>query len=150
MKKSGFVLAVLPLALVLLSGCVGGTSIEKVTPPFADQVSSAGAPVRANIEVENRGQFLFNCIPLWSGEPTQPNLRKYRTFTNYVKPGYARFMVKNAIRENEDQMIADVETKEHSSGLFTLWILWSRTVRATAVAVDAPVKPEKAEKQESR
>ena len=43
----------------------------------------------------------------------------------------------------EADKVEDVEVSSSSSGAFTLWIVWRRTMRATGVAVKIDPKNEK-------
>ncbi len=135
MKK---LLVLLP-ALLLLSGCFGGTSKVEILPPHDGQVTADGLPVTANIRSFNRGMYLFNWLPIWSGRPDLPNQRRYRTFRNYVKEGYNVIMMEQAVSKRvKSAELRDIHSEYHTSGMWSLWILWNRTLKTSAAAVKIP------------
>lgn len=131
-------LIIFAAALFLLSGCATSTLICQ--RPFTGQKSSTGNPVEGNIDASISGVYLFYWIPLWSGHPKYPNQREYNTFTDYVRPKYMSIMLENYRRRHEYDAIEDVEVKTSSSGIWTLWIFWTKDIRAQAVAVSHPKK----------
>ena len=127
-------LAPLLLALVLLSGCV--TSTVKHTMASPEENSSSGSKAVARLEGMNSGVFLFYFIPLWSGKDTRPNRREYRTFRNLVEPvNMKRMLTVYSKKFLKADGVEDIKTEEKSSGVWTLWILWKRSVHGTGTAV---------------
>lgn len=127
-------LAPLFLALVLLSGCV--TSTVKHTMASPGEKSSSGNRAVARLEGMNSGVFLFYFIPLWSGKDTRPNRREYKTFRNLVEPVNMKRMLTGYSRKFlKADGVEDIKTEEKSSGVWTLWILWKRSVHGTGTAV---------------
>ncbi len=123
--------------LLLLTGCVGGqTAVARITPPVEGQVASDGSPVVANLLVENRGVYLFNWLPVWSGNPNRPNLRKYHLFRDSMRPIHIRLMLETATEKAGAGRYLDQKTVTEETGAFSLWLFWNRTIRSTAVAVD--------------
>lgn len=129
--------AVLGALLLFLAGCVGGqTAVARIMPPLEGQTASDGSPVVANLMVENRGVYLFNWLPIWSGNPNRPNLRKYHLFRDSMRPIHMRFMLETATAKAGAGRYLDQKTATEESGAFSLWLFWNRTTRSTAVAVD--------------
>ena len=104
----------IPLALLLLCGCMGGTSITAVDP-VPKGTSYQGRKVLGIIRAENRGIFLFYGIPIWTGRPTSPNFRQYAMFRNYLKTGYMDQMLEYEGRLLEAKKIAVVHASEQAS-----------------------------------
>lgn len=140
MKRILLLSLALPTVL-LLAGCFSGTSLSRVTPAWEGQLTSAGEPATANVTVENRGQFLFNWIPIWTGDATRPNLGNYNMWQNRMRPGYMRYMLEVERKKLKADRLVDLRQTEYSSGVTTLWLVWTRTVRIAAVAVKAPETP---------
>lgn len=120
--------------LLLAAGCAHTSTLEweKAAP---GQVSSQGNSVVYNMKATNRGMFLFNCIPLWSGNVSGPNRHEYRLFQNKVTRPDIRRMLEIYLKKMNVDQVEDVEIKTSSSGAFSLWIVWRRNISATAVAV---------------
>ena len=129
--------------LLLLCGCMGGTSITEVDPVPAG-TEYQGRKVLGIIKAENRGMYLFYGIPIWSGRPTAPNYRQYKMFHNYLRPGYMDQMLELEGRLLKAKKIAVVHTAEQSSGWFSLWIVWTRQMNAEGIALGRETEgPEK-------
>lgn len=127
----------LAAALLPAAGCVSGqTSVTRITPPEPEQRASDGSRAVANLLVENRGVYLFNWLPVWSGNPYRPNLRKYHLFEDDMHPIHLRFMLEQAARKAGADRYTDEATVVNETGASSLWLLWSRTTRITAVAVE--------------
>ena len=139
MKKSTFsCLPLLAAALLFSSGCA--TSTLECLRPYPGQKSSSGNEVVGNIEASISGVYLFYYIPLWSGHPKFPNQHHYNTFTDHVRPKYMSIMLENYRKRHEYDAIEDIEVKQSSSGIWTLWIFWTRDIRSRSVAVKFPKK----------
>lgn len=137
-----FKAAAAAITLLLFAGCAH-TSTLTWEKPLPDQQSSSGNPVVYNLTAVNRGMYLFNCIPLWSGSITNPNRHKYIIgYDNLDRAGMRRIMDVHLDKWEADK-VEDVEVSSSSSGAFTLWIVWRRTMRATGVAVKIDPKNEK-------
>ncbi len=133
MKGRYFLLTGTGLAMIL-SGCFGGTSITSVEP-VPKGVQYNGRLVLGIVQAENRGMYLFNCIPLWSGLPHKPNFRQYTTFRNYLHPGYMDQMLADEGKRMNATSVVVRSCTESSRGWFSLWIVWVRQMRAEGVAL---------------
>ncbi|MBR7130370.1 MAG: hypothetical protein IKC82_00065 [Lentisphaeria bacterium] len=120
--------------LTLLAGCAH-TSTLQWDKPAEGQVSSEGNRVLWNLTAVNRGMYLFNVIPLWSGYPTRPNRHEYKLAQNMLTRAQMRRMMDVHLDKWGADRVEDVETAISSSGAFSLWIVWRRTMTATGVAV---------------
>lgn len=128
-------------ALILLAAGCAQTSTLDWSKPFPDQKSSGGNPVMWNVSATNRGMYLFNLIPLWSGYPTRPNRHEYKIGRDTLNRAQMRRMLELNLHRWEADRIEDVEVTSSSSGAFTLWLVWRRTMQARGVAVK--IQPER-------
>ncbi|MBO5668208.1 MAG: hypothetical protein J6S43_03695 [Lentisphaeria bacterium] len=123
---------------VMIAGLAAGcthTSTLDWEKPLPGQRSSRGNTVLWNMTATNRGMYLFNVIPLWSGRIGSPNQHEYRIFQNTLTRGKMRQMMDKPLKKLEADRVEDVQITTSSSGAFSLWIVWNRTMRATGVAV---------------
>ena len=126
----------LPVAAALLlcsAGCV--TSTLKITPAEPGRRSASGAPVTHVLEGMNSGVYLFYWIPLWSGNPNFPNQRNYDLFRHRVNDKAIYRMFDVTARRMRSSRFEEVQTSSRSSGVWTLWIFWKRSVHGHAVLV---------------
>ncbi|MBE6356288.1 MAG: hypothetical protein E7058_04145 [Lentisphaerae bacterium] len=130
--------------LLLAAGCAHTSTLEweKAAP---GRVSSKGNPVVYDMRATNRGMYLFNCIPLWSGNMSGPNRHEYRLLQNKLTRADMRRMFEVHREKMGFDHVEDVEIKSSSSGAFSLWIVWRRNMSATAVAVKMASNLEKTE-----
>lgn len=135
-------LLVLAATVLLLSGCVGPTSQAKAFAPQPGEKAPDGRPLLARVEVDNRGVFLFDLIPIWSGYPYHTNLRRFEMFKNYVKAGYLNEMLDAERHRLKGEGFTLPEYSESSSGWYTLGIFWTRSMSARA-GIIAPAKAAK-------
>lgn len=125
--------------MLFAAGCAQTSTLDWYEP-VPGQVSSSGNPVLWNLTAVNRGMYLFNLIPVWTGHPTSPNRHEYEIGQDMLSRPQMRRMMDIHLKKWGADKVEDVEVSSSSSGAFTLWILWRRTMRATGVAVK--VKPE--------
>ena len=121
------------LTALFVSGCV--TSTLKYTPADPGSVSRSGAPVTYIVDGMNTGVYLFYFIPLWTGNPYHPNQRDYDLLEHRIddKEIYRLFDV--AVKRKHATRYEDVSITYYSSGIWTLWIIWKRSVHGRAVLV---------------
>ncbi len=137
---------------VLIIGCTGcsHTSTLSWETPVPGQRSSKGNQVMWNLTAVNRGMYLFNLIPLWSGYETRPNRHEYKIGQNMLtRPAMRRMMDVHLDKWKADR-VEDVKISESASGAFSLWIVWRRTMTATGVAVKVTPDNEKTENTDNR
>ena len=140
LRKTAF-FASLPV-LFLLCGCMGGTSIVTVDPVPAG-TEYQGRQVLGIIQAENRGMFLFNAIPIWTGKPHMPNHRRYSMFRNYLKEGYMDRLLTDEGRLMKAEKVIVANSSTQSSGWFSLWIVWNRQMHAEGIALGKETNPSK-------
>ena len=132
MKKSALLSAAALLAL-WTAGCV--TATLQVHPAEPGRVSKSGAPVSYVIRGMNSGVYLFYYIPLWSGNPTSPNQRTYDLFEHRVDDKAIYRMFDVSAQRMRAERVEDVSITHRSSGVWTLWIFWKRSVHGKAVLI---------------
>lgn len=141
MKKTSALFAAFLLAL-LGSGCV--TSTLKFTPAAPGSTSKSGAPVSYVVEGMNSGVYLFYYIPLWTGNPRRPNQRDYDLFRHRVDDKAIYRMFDVAAERRDSARYEDAVVTHRSSGVWTLWIFWKRSVHGRAVLIrEKPPKRKK-------
>ncbi|MBR7103806.1 MAG: hypothetical protein IKC65_02585 [Lentisphaeria bacterium] len=129
MKKKLFLL----LPLLLLTGCA--TSVCRHYAAAPGQVDSSGEAVVAELKGQNYGYFLFYGIPLWCGHGYRANEGEWDLWRNMVRPRDMRGMLSLRARHLGASGISDVKITERSSGFWSLWIIWRRSVEGQAFAV---------------
>ena len=133
MKRLSSLLAAALLLALCVSGCV--TSTLKYTPAAPGSKSRNGTPVSYVVEGMNTGVYLFYYIPLWAGNPHHPNQRDYDMFRHRVDDNAIYRMFHVAAVRMHSARFEDVEISHSSSGIWTLWIFWKRSVHGRAVLV---------------
>ena len=123
-------------ALLLLCGCAV-TSTVKHTNAAPGDVSASGKRAVAHLEGMNSGGYLFYYIPLWSGKENRPNRRDYDTFEHHLRPRDMRKMLKLYAKRLGADDVEDIKISTASTGVWTLWIFWKRSIHATGTAVES-------------
>lgn len=129
MKKSLFLLSL----LLLCAGCT--TSVCRHYKLEPDSRSSSGRIAVAGIRGQNTGCYLFNSLPVWSGKPHRPNEKKWSMWRDYVRKRDLRKMFAVRAKQLGADDIEDFTVTEKSSGLWSLGIVWTRTLSGQCVAV---------------
>ena len=132
MKKAALLTAAVLLAL-WSAGCV--TATLQVHPAAPGMVAKSGAPVSHVVQGMNSGVYLFYYIPLWSGNPTNPNQRTYDLFVHRVDDKAIYRMFDVSAKRMRASRVEDVSIAQRSSGVWTLWIFWKRSVHGKAVLI---------------
>lgn len=123
------------LALTFAGGCVTSTVTCRMEVAPKEKIKS-GKQVVAQLDGMNSGVFLFYYIPLWSGKDTRPNRREYKTFRNLVGQKNMKRMLEMYSRKFlKADAVENISCEEKSSGVWTLWILWKRSIHGTGTAV---------------
>ena len=124
------------LLTLLVSGCV--TSTLKITPAEPGRVSRNGSPVAYSLKGMNSGVYLFYYIPLWTGNPRRPNQRDYDILRHRINDKAIYRMFDAANRRRRTDGVEDVTVESRSSGVWTLWIFWKRSVHGSGVLIKSP------------
>ena len=135
MKRIGLIAAAV---LLLGSGCA--TSVCRHRKAESGRVSISGKAVVADIRGHNYGYFLFYGIPLWSGTAHRPNEQEWDLWKNQVRERDLRRMFIRRAEQLKADDIDDVKFAQKSSGFWSLWIIWRRSIVGTCVAVKEPGK----------
>ena len=129
MKKNLLLLSI----VLLCSGCATSVCRHYKTAP--ETRSSSGRTVVAGISGQNTGCYLFYSLPIWSGKPHRPNEKKWSMWRNYLRKRDIRKMLTDRAKRLGADDIEDVYIEENSSGLWSLGILWTRTISGRCIAV---------------
>ena len=129
MKKIAMLSAVLSL---LAAGCTTSVCRHYETDAVA---GSSGRPAVAVVKGMNRGIFLFYGIPLWSGTPHRPNENEWDLWMNQVRERDIRRMLFQRAEQLGADDVDDLKIRETSSGWWSLWIVWRRTITGSGTAV---------------
>ena len=138
MKRISLLSAAALLLAFCGSGCV--TSTLKYTPADPGTKSSNGSPVSYVVEGMNSGVYLFYCIPLWTGNPRNPNQRDYDLFRHRIDDKAIYRMFDVAAQRMHSARYEDAVITHRSSGVWTLWIVWKRSVHGRALLVSEKAK----------
>lgn len=142
MRRNAFsLLLATALGVVLFaSGCATrSTSLVWHIPATPGQKTDSGLPVIAEMHAQNIGFFLFNVIPIFSGDDTEPNGQKYVSFRNRIRPWYNARMMDFRARRIGAVDLASIHHERKDTGAFSLWLIWRRQMDSSALAV-GPVK----------
>ena len=132
--KKYFLSMAFAAAVLLTNGCVRTSTLEWM-PAQAGEVSSSGKEVAYHLKARNCGLYLFYYIPIWSGKVSRPNRKDYELWEDMVNEWDMRRLLDREIKRLGAAGAEDVRMESYSSGMWTLWIFWKRSMTATAVAV---------------
>lgn len=121
------------LTALFVSGCA--TSTLRYIPVASGTTSRSGAPVSCAVEGMNSGVYLFYYIPLWTGNPRIPNENNYYLFRHHVNDKAIYRMFDVAAHRRSSARYEDTVITHRSTGIWTLWIFWKRSVHGRAVLV---------------
>ena len=139
--KARFVLTVAAALLLCSAGCV--TSTLKITRAEPGRRSASGGRVTHVLEGMNSGVYLFYWIPLWTGNPNCPNQRNYDLLRHRVNDKALYRMFDQTAKRMHSSRVEEVQTSSRSSGVWTLWIFWKRSVHGRALLVYEKRRPKK-------
>ena len=131
--KNSILLFAAALSVLFSSGCA--TSKLKYTPAEPGRVSSGGEPVSHVVEGMNSGVYLFYYIPLWTGSPRYPNQHSYDLLRHQVDDKAIYRMFETAAMRMRADRFDDVTVTHSSVGVWTLWIVWKRSVHGRGVLI---------------
>ncbi len=130
------------LAVLLLGGCAAST--WRITPAPPERLAESGRHVAFTVEGMNSGVYLFYYLPLWSGNPTSPNENRIDMFQHQVDDKAICRMFDEANVRMRTDGVEEIVTEHRSIGIWTLWIVWKRSVHGRALLVSQkPVKIKK-------
>ena len=142
--KKYFLLTAFAATVLLAGGCVRTSTLEW-TPAQIGDVSSSGKEVAYHLKARNCGLYLFNCIPIWSGKVSRPNRKDYELWEDMVNEWDMRRLLDRELKRLGASHVEDVKMSSYSSGAWTLWIFWKKSMTASAVAIKKAPKAKKTE-----
>ena len=142
--KKYLLLMTFAAAVLLTGGCVRTSTLEW-TPAQAGDVSSSGKEVAYHLKARNCGLYLFNFIPIWSGKVSRPNRKDYELWEDMVNEWDMRRLLDRKLEQLGASHVEDVKMSSYSSGAWTLWIFWKKSMTASAVAIKKAPEPKKTE-----
>ena len=123
------------LALLLLL-CSAGCASVRMTRAFNGVKVDGGFTPLATVSIENTGWFLFNCIPLASGNPDRPNETTCLPFRNTVTLDNNLKML-DATMTREDATCFEHLTSHLKDDFYYFFILYRRTCQTSVVILRA-------------
>ena len=121
------------LAACVAAAVAGCASVSVVKDLNGQKLTPGGEEPVAHINGDIYGYYLFGCIPLITGDPQNPGSQSY--FHNTVKAEDAVEMVTRKSKELGASKLTDLTSREDSTGLQTLFIVWYRDVQVSGNAV---------------
>lgn len=128
-KKLTFIALILGFA-ALLSSC---STIEKGKNLNGQSLENAPSQSIAHINADIFGYYLFNTIPLITGDPKDPFSTKI--FVNTVKPETVVSMLTNESKKLGASKTTDIKIEMEETGTMTLWIFWYKDAQASGNAI---------------
>lgn len=127
------------LSLLVLTGCATSRiSGVPLTPPDNPQ---SDYPL-AHVKADNSTFLLFNCLPVFSGNPRRPNTGNYDLFTDQATADGIMSSLELALKRYDADYLANRQITIRRSGWHTLGIVWEKTILAEA-DVMKKVNPQK-------
>lgn len=142
--KKYLLLMTFAVAVLLTGGCVRTSTLEWIPAQVGD-VSSSGKEVAYHLKARNCGLYLFNFIPIWSGKVSRPNRKDYELWEDMVNEWDMRRLLDRELKRLGASHVEDVKMSSYSSGAWTLWIFWKKSMTASAVAIKKASEPKKTE-----
>lgn len=128
-----------PLFILLV--CAAGCASVKTSRVFHGVKTDNGHVPYATVSVENTGWFLFNFIPLASGNPDMPNRADWRFFRNTVTLENNLRMLDAEMRKNGATKLANV-TSHTQDDFYYFFLLYRRACQTSAVVFREKDNPE--------
>ena len=132
--KKYFMLMSVAAAGLLTGGCVRTSTLEWM-PAAPGEVSSSGKEVAYHLKARNCGLYLFNFIPIWSGKVSRPNRKDYALWEDRVNEWDMRRLLDRELKRLGATHVEDVRMNYYSTGAWTLWIFWKKSMTASADAI---------------
>ena len=124
-------------AAVLLFAC-GCTTVLK-SKEFGDVKTEGGSTPVAAMEIENSVWLLFNCLPVASGSPDHPNLKRCKLFRNTVNLPNNMKVLRAEMEQEEVTKVANL-TSHYSEESYLFFLLTRRACHTSAVLVKRGAK----------
>ena len=124
-------------AAVLLFAC-GCTTVLK-SKEFGDVKTEGGSTPVAAMEIENSVWLLFNFIPIASGSPDHPNLKRCKLFRNTVNLPNNMKVLRAEMEQEEVTKVANL-TSHYSEESYLFFLLARRACHTSAVLVKSDAK----------
>ena len=120
-------------AAAILSGCCHAEVVLRPAPPEVSSQRIENMQPVVMGEAVNRGYYLFNTWPIYTGDPLKYNRKDYHSFFNDITKGRNSSMLLGAMQRGYQ-----IEHSESSWGYFSLWIIWRKTIVTKAVGLKKP------------
>jgi hypothetical protein len=131
MQKKIQLLAIL---LAILSVLTAGCATYEIAKDFNKQkIETTDATPIASIHADNFGYYLFNSIPLITGDTK--NVNSFCVFKNTVTVKPVIAMLTEKAKELGATRTTNIKTNVEQTGVIGLWIFWYRGVQASGNAV---------------
>ncbi len=121
----------LGISFTLLTGCATTEVGENFNGQFIETKNNT--PV-AHIHADCYGYYLFNCIPLITGDPENPPYG-FKIFKNTVKVKPVIKLLTKASKNLGATRITDIKTNIENTGAYSFWIFWYKDIQASGNAV---------------
>ena len=115
-------------ALAFLGGCM----TYRATTEWKDIHSDGSSVPRLTIQIENSGWYLFDCIPIVSGNPDKPNGNSCKWFTNTVTLQNNLIVLDHVMAENNCNTMANVVSRT-TDDFYYFFLLYRRACHTSAV-----------------
>ena len=126
--------------VLLLLLCAAGCASVRTTRVFNGVKVDGGYTPLATVSIENTGWFLFNCIPLGSGNPNRPNEVTWCPFQDTVTLDNNMKML-DATMTGMDATCFEHLTSHLKDDFYYFFILYRRTCQTSAVILRAEDNP---------
>ncbi len=133
MKYFSRTLPLLAVLLLVLAGC--RTMKLEATPAIDGETLPDGRPITYRFKAENWGLFLFNWLPVATGNPNRPNAGDYYMGSDWLHPSPIKAQIRKEARHLKAGEVEFTEQTERETGMFSLWLVWLRVIQVNAVAV---------------
>ena len=136
---------------MFLSGCCNAVVYTREADAQMQERRVDNLQPIATGEASNSGYYLFNTWPIYTGNTARYNRKDYHSFYDDITPGRNSSMLLNDMQKKFNvKQLAEVEHQESSWGWFSLWIVWRKNIRTTAIGLREPITPEKQEKKNDK
>ena len=119
-------------AVMLVSSCATYQVSEDFKGQQVETVNTGAVPV-AYIHAKNYGYYLFNIVPLISGDCEKIGSTSF--FTDNVNPKNSVDLLTKKAKELGSSKVIDIASTQRESGKYTLWVFWYRGAQSSGTAV---------------